>query len=145
MLRCAGSSAAGAGAAGGAPPPGGSGFDYTFPVELEAGRRLTISWNRGDDPSTVAMQFCIANGLPGDQLGDIVNFIHTAQGQAGGAAAAASPPPPLAQAAPATAEAKQAMLAQVMAMGFPEDSARAALDATGWAGVEPAIAVLFGN
>lgn len=32
-------------------------FDFTFPVAVEDGRRLTISWNRADDPEQVAMLF----------------------------------------------------------------------------------------
>ena len=36
------------------------------------------------------------------------------------------------------------MVQQVMAMGFDEASAREALEATGWAGVEVAMAALFG-
>jgi len=185
------------------------------------GRRLTISWNRGDDPQRVALEFCATNGIPAHEAGDVVAFIHTASsggsgGGGGGGPAAFEAAPPV------SAESKAAMLAQarepcgarraargerdcrvdqrsvkrdthracgsptetfalvasslpsfararalprlrwvgrpflpfrnvrsyagaqVMVMGFDEAAARAALEATGWSGVEAAIGRLLG-
>jgi hypothetical protein len=32
---------------------GGDGWDFAFPVELDAGGNLKIQWNRGDEPGAV--------------------------------------------------------------------------------------------
>ena len=68
------------------------------------------------DPYQVGAQFCQQYGLGQDQVGDIVQFIATAQGAPGGGA----PPAPAPAQATATPEMKAAMVQQVMAMGFDE-------------------------
>eukprot|EP00928_Gymnodinium_smaydae_P023491 TRINITY_DN19368_c0_g4_i1.p1 TRINITY_DN19368_c0_g4~~TRINITY_DN19368_c0_g4_i1.p1 ORF type:complete len:674 (-),score=113.19 TRINITY_DN19368_c0_g4_i1:148-2097(-) len=115
-------------------------FDFSFPVEVMDGRRLTISWNRGDNPQQVATQFAMQHGGIGPaELPDIVNFIQQASG-------GPSPPPMMQQAPPpvvASPEMQQQAIMQVMEMGFEESAARGALQATNWS-VEAAIARLLG-
>lgn len=64
------------------------------------------------------------------------------------ALAPAPPKAPAARAAAAPAPPKQRqqlLLSKVMEMGFDEPSAKRALTATGWSGVEEALNVLFGS
>eukprot|EP00747_Dinoflagellata_sp_TGD_P214943 gnl/TRDRNA2_/TRDRNA2_87738_c2_seq1.p1 gnl/TRDRNA2_/TRDRNA2_87738_c2~~gnl/TRDRNA2_/TRDRNA2_87738_c2_seq1.p1 ORF type:complete len:174 (-),score=48.60 gnl/TRDRNA2_/TRDRNA2_87738_c2_seq1:59-580(-) len=127
-----GGNAAGAGA-------GGGNKDFNFPVEVADGRRLQISWNRGEDPQAVAMAFARQYGIGAHEIPDIVNFIAQVSG-----GPAPAPAPVLAQQAPAVSPAmqQQAML-QVMEMGFDEATARSALQAVGWS-VEAAVQRLLG-
>lgn len=136
---------------------GSNNYDYTFPVDLGTGQALSISWNRGDDPSHVGLEFCRQNGITTDQLPDIINFIHTAQQAVGGGGGEGTPIQqtsggPQTQAAPSASsvtssspEEKAHMLEQVMAMGVAEAEALGALEATQWAGIEAALSVLFGG
>lgn len=39
------------------------------------GRKMTLEWNRGEDPAAVAVRFCEANGLPLTHTVDIVTMI----------------------------------------------------------------------
>ncbi|KAJ8598408.1 hypothetical protein CTAYLR_003030 [Chrysophaeum taylorii] len=122
---------------------GGTSFDYSFPVDLGRGSNLTIEWNKGDDPNQVAVDFCARHGIPMNQVGDVVNFIHTASG---GPAAASSASSSSSSSGPSTAPnpAVQAdMVAQVMAMGVDEARARDALEKANWASIEAAINFLF--
>merc|ERR1711970_1461993 len=50
-------------------------FDSTFPVVVEDGRRLTISWNREDDIEQVALQFANEHGIPPEELPTIKGFL----------------------------------------------------------------------
>eukprot|EP00933_Yihiella_yeosuensis_P009311 TRINITY_DN11515_c1_g1_i1.p1 TRINITY_DN11515_c1_g1~~TRINITY_DN11515_c1_g1_i1.p1 ORF type:complete len:670 (+),score=139.43 TRINITY_DN11515_c1_g1_i1:82-2091(+) len=131
--------ASGSHGAGGGGGGGGGNYDYSYPVEVADGRRLTISWNRGDDPQTVALNFARQNGgIAANELPDIVSFIQQVSGG----------PPMVMQQAPASAappsvEVQQQMMQQVMEMGFDEATARGALMAAGWS-VEAAIQRLFG-
>lgn len=128
------------GGGGGAAPGGTSGsYDFNYPVEVADGRRLTISWNRGDDPQEVALAFARRNGgIAANELPDIVNFI--AQVSGGPAPVAMQQAPPAPAVPPAM---QQQAMQQVMEMGFDEGSARNALQATGWS-VEMAIQRLLG-
>ncbi|CAK0909735.1 unnamed protein product [Prorocentrum cordatum] len=119
----------------------GGSYDFSYPVEVADGRRLKISWNRGDDPQQVAVAFARQHGgIAADELPAIAQFL---QQVSGGPAAptfvqqapAAAPEPPEAQ--------KQQALAQVTAMGFSEAQARAALQASGWS-LELAVQALLG-
>jgi len=53
-------------------------FDFTFPVVVEDGRRLTISWNREDDIEQVALQFADEHGIPAEELPTIKGFVEHA-------------------------------------------------------------------
>merc|ERR1712032_1000719 len=61
-------------------PTGTSGNDFTYPVEVADGRRLTISWNRGDDPQLVARSFAQQNMIGPDELPAIVDFVQQVSG-----------------------------------------------------------------
>lgn len=101
--------------------------EFSYPVEVGDGRKLTISWNRGEDPQAVARDFAIRHGgIGADELPDIINFIR----QASGAAAVS----PVAQQAPASVstEMQQHAMTTVMEMGFDERTARSALQAANW-------------
>lgn len=139
VLEGAAAKAANTGAAGGevsmggAPPlPPNPDFDFSFPVELAGRPGLQINWNRGDDPNMVAIKFCDDNSLPQNMLGDVVVFVQNAMG--GAQAAPAAPP-----AAQLTDAQKADMVAQVVAMGFDAPNALAALEQTGFAGVDAAL------
>eukprot|EP00928_Gymnodinium_smaydae_P100382 TRINITY_DN9833_c0_g2_i1.p1 TRINITY_DN9833_c0_g2~~TRINITY_DN9833_c0_g2_i1.p1 ORF type:complete len:571 (-),score=95.41 TRINITY_DN9833_c0_g2_i1:55-1767(-) len=71
-------------------------YDFTFPVEVEDGRRLTISWNRGDCAQDVASAFAHQHGIPPEELTTIVAFVHTANASvavnSSGSSNACSPP-----------------------------------------------------
>merc|ERR1712062_773158 len=53
-------------------------YDVTGPVEVEDGRRLTISWNRSDDPQQVAVLFSQANAIPPAEIPQIAHFVQHA-------------------------------------------------------------------
>jgi hypothetical protein len=80
----------------------------------------------------VAIKFCDDNSLPQNMLGDVVVFVQNAMG--GAQAAPAAPP-----AAQLTDAQKADMVAQVVAMGFDAPNALAALEQTGFAGVDAAL------
>jgi len=118
-----------------APGAAGAGKDFNFPVEVADGRRLTISWNRGEDPQAVALNFARQHGgIAADELPDIVAFVQ----QAGAGAAAASAPATAQQAPGVPVALQQQAVRQVMEMGFDEASATQALQASGWS-VEAAV------
>mmetsp|Transcript_75165 Transcript_75165/g.178634 ORF Transcript_75165/g.178634 Transcript_75165/m.178634 type:complete len:636 (+) Transcript_75165:175-2082(+) len=124
--------AGGAGLGGGG--GGGAGqAAFSYPVEVADGRRLTISWNPGEDPTAVAQRFAREHAIPPAELQDIANFV----AQVSGMPAPAAP----AVAAPVTISAE--VLNMMMQMGFDENRARAALQATG-GNVEAAIQRLLG-
>lgn len=58
-----------------APPPH---FDFSFPVEVEDGRRLVISWNQGDEPLQVAASFVREHGIPIEEIPTIISFVEQA-------------------------------------------------------------------
>mmetsp|Transcript_7416 Transcript_7416/g.17557 ORF Transcript_7416/g.17557 Transcript_7416/m.17557 type:complete len:629 (+) Transcript_7416:43-1929(+) len=117
----------GAGAAAGGPT-------ISHPVEVADGRRLTITWTQGEDPMTVARRFAAQHMIGMDELPVIANFVAQVQGSAAPAAAPMGAP-----SAPISAE----MVSMIVAMGFDEASARAALQASR-GNVEMAIARLCG-
>eukprot|EP00039_Didymoeca_costata_P012178 m.174403 g.174403 ORF g.174403 m.174403 type:complete len:624 (+) comp15407_c0_seq3:333-2204(+) len=98
--------------------------DYTFPVELDAGRSLQIEWNHGDDPNVVADQFLLQHGLDSSNKPDILAFIATAQSQQ--APVRNTPAPGL------SAAQQDVLLGQVVSMGFAMDRARDALQKANW-------------
>ena len=110
--------------------------DFNFPVEVADGRSLTISWNRGEDPQQVALNFARQHGgISAAELPDIANFVQQAQG---------GPAAPSFQQAPALTPAmQQQLLGQITSMGFPEPMARSALEATNW-DIEAALSRLLG-
>eukprot|EP00929_Paragymnodinium_shiwhaense_P048779 TRINITY_DN24621_c0_g1_i1.p2 TRINITY_DN24621_c0_g1~~TRINITY_DN24621_c0_g1_i1.p2 ORF type:complete len:679 (+),score=221.32 TRINITY_DN24621_c0_g1_i1:62-2098(+) len=113
---------------------GGAGsFDFSYPVEVADGRRLTISWNRGDNPQEVAMNFARQHGgIAGNELPDIENFISQVSG---------GPAAPMAmqvEAAPSPAAQQQAVQQVQEIACVAEAQARAALEAANW-NVEGAI------
>ncbi|CAK9056082.1 unnamed protein product, partial [Durusdinium trenchii] len=109
--------------------------DFNFPVEVADGRRLTISWNRGENPQEVALNFARQHGgIAANELPDIANFVQQASGTAGPAMSVQPAVPP---------ELQQQLLQQVMSMGFPEPLARQALESTAW-DVEAAVSRLLG-
>jgi len=59
-------------------------FDMSFPVVVEDGRRLTISWNRPDDPQQVAESFAQQHGIMAVELDTIVAFVRQANAMMGG-------------------------------------------------------------
>jgi hypothetical protein len=128
-----------------APPPGAPGpWDFSFPVDLGAGEALTIAWRRGESPEAVAERFCREHGLPAAHVPDIVAFVLLASQQVGAAAGARAAPAAAALAAP-SASRQAELVAQVAALGVGDADARAALEATGWAGVELAVAFIYGT
>eukprot|EP00440_Ansanella_granifera_P035789 gb/GFBE01038823.1/.p1 GENE.gb/GFBE01038823.1/~~gb/GFBE01038823.1/.p1 ORF type:complete len:205 (+),score=49.06 gb/GFBE01038823.1/:1-615(+) len=124
------------GSGGGAAAGGGGAKDFNYPVEVADGRKLTISWNRGDNPQEVALNFARQNGgIAANELPDIVNFIQQVSG---------GPAPMTFQQAPAVDAAIQERLTtQVMEMGFDRATARMALEAASW-DVETAVMRLLG-
>jgi hypothetical protein len=50
-------------------------FDFTFPVVVEDGRKLTISWNVADDLAQVAVAFAKAHGIPAEEIPTIKAFL----------------------------------------------------------------------
>jgi len=100
-------------------------FDLSFPVEVEDGRRLVISWNQGDDPLQVANSFAHENYIPMDEIPTIIAFVEHAmsscvvkQLQAEGAAGSARSSEEESPAMRPAAEEKDAMAAE-------DDAARA--------------------
>lgn len=135
QAQTGGGGGGGGGSAGGA---AGGQYDFNYPVEVADGRRLMISWNRGDDPQVVALNFARTNGgIAANELPDIVNFIQQASGMPAQPAMVAQQAPPVSPAM------QQQAMQQVMEMGFDEATARAALQATGWS-VEAAVMRLLG-
>ncbi|CAE7671494.1 lub1 [Symbiodinium sp. CCMP2456] len=116
----------------------GAAKDFNFPVEVADGRRLTISWNRGDNPQQVALDFAKQHGgIGAAELPDIANFVQQASG-----------PTTSFQQAPAAAPAvtpamQQQLVDQITSMGFPDAMARSALEAAHW-DIESAISRLLG-
>jgi len=53
-------------------------FDFSFPVVVEDGRSLTISWNRVDDPDQVAELFVQQHNIPHDEVETIKAFLEHA-------------------------------------------------------------------
>ncbi|CAE7360294.1 lub1 [Symbiodinium pilosum] len=118
---------------------GGTGYakDFNFPVEVADGRRLTISWNRGEDPQQVALNFARQHGgIGAAELPDIANFIQQASGSP-------APAPSFQQAPAITPAMQQQMVQQITSMGFPESMAQSALQAANW-DIEAAISRLLG-
>ncbi|CAL1165697.1 unnamed protein product [Cladocopium goreaui] len=100
------------------------GKDFNYPVEVADGRRLTISWNRGENPQEVALNFARQHGgIAANELPDIVNFISQVSGSAAPAMSVQPAVPPAMQ---------QQLLQQVMAMGFPEPLARQEFEDVVW-------------
>merc|ERR1711865_739356 len=65
----------------------------TFLVEVADGRRLVISWRKGDDINAVASHFAVEHHICSDELGEIVQFLLHAERQAtGGCSIAAAAP-----------------------------------------------------
>ena len=123
-----------------APPPPNPNFDFSFPVELAGRPGLQINWNRGDDANSVAIQFCDDNGIPRNQLGDVVVFVQNAMGSVEGGGAGAAPPPSQ------LSDAQKAdMVNQVVNMGVDVEQAYAALEKTNYASVELALSTIFGS
>eukprot|EP00931_Biecheleriopsis_adriatica_P007268 TRINITY_DN108575_c0_g1_i1.p1 TRINITY_DN108575_c0_g1~~TRINITY_DN108575_c0_g1_i1.p1 ORF type:complete len:654 (-),score=184.84 TRINITY_DN108575_c0_g1_i1:19-1980(-) len=114
----------------------GGAKDFNYPVEVADGRKLTISWNRGDNPQEVAVNFARQyGGIAANELPDIVNFIQQVSG---------GPAPMQVQQAPAITPAmQQQMMQQVMEMGFDQATAKMALEAANW-DVESAVTTLLG-
>ena len=54
--------------------------DCSYPEEVADGRRLTISWNKGQEPQEVAMSFAQTHGIGAAELPDIVAFIQQVSG-----------------------------------------------------------------
>ena len=52
-----------------------SAHPYVFPVDLDDGRLLEISWRKGDDHETVAHDFVTQKGLPEDNIPEIISFL----------------------------------------------------------------------
>ena len=52
-----------------------SAHPYVFPVDLDDGRLLEISWRKGDDHETVAHDFVTEKGLPEDNIPEIISFL----------------------------------------------------------------------
>ncbi|KAH8061924.1 hypothetical protein JL722_3881 [Aureococcus anophagefferens] len=108
-----------------APPPPNPNFDFSFPVELAGRPGLQINWNRGDSADSVAIAFCDDNGIPRNQLGDVVVFVQNAMGSVEGGSGAAAPPPSQ------LSDAQKAdMVNQVVNMGVDVEQAYAALEKT---------------
>jgi len=63
---------------------------YTFPVTLGDGRRLEISWRKGDPHETVASNFTAQHHIGDDELPTILAFVAHAEQHADAHAAAAS-------------------------------------------------------
>ncbi|CAE7210708.1 lub1 [Symbiodinium microadriaticum] len=112
--------------------------DFNFPVEVADGRRLTISWNRGDNPQQVALDFAKQHGgIGAAELPDIAHFVQQASGPATSFQQAPA-------AAPAVTPAMQQQLVdQITSMGFTNAMARSALEAAHW-DIESAISRLLG-
>jgi len=66
--------------------------DLAFPVIVEDGRRLTISWNNGDDLDSVAALFAEAHGIPAEELSFIKAFLAQATTMSAGCKAETSEP-----------------------------------------------------
>jgi len=66
--------------------------DLAFPVIVEDGRRLTISWNNGDDLDSVAALFAEAHGIPAEELSTIKAFLAQATTMSAGCKAETSEP-----------------------------------------------------
>lgn len=58
-------------------------FDMSFPVVVEDGRRLTISWDKADEPQEVAHNFALEHGIAPDELSNIHAFVEKANAMCG--------------------------------------------------------------
>ena len=125
----------------GVPPTSGGGvvdgqrYDFVFPVEMGGGASQ-IYWNQCDDPRDVAARFALRNGVPPDEVQDIVNFIHRASGSTPTGAGNGTVP------ANTTADEQANRIAQLVSMGFDRGRSRTSLEKTGW-DVEAALAILL--
>merc|ERR1712048_669426 len=54
---------------------GGGSWDFSFPVELSGGKKMTLRWNRGEQPQDVANRFLQENGLPANHMPDVLAFV----------------------------------------------------------------------
>ena len=137
-----------------APPPaaapvrGGSvpkkRYEHTFPVEIDTGESLQIGWDTGEDANIVAERFLSEYPqIPAHQRGDIIQFIHQATSQTPSAPAGRQSGGSVPAAEQISQQDQDAMVRQCMEMGFDEATSRHALVATGWLGVEAAMAKLF--
>lgn len=73
----------------------------TFPVVVADGRRLEISWRKGDDLNTVATSFTAQHGIEGDEIPTVLHFLKHAEQHAAAVeqhAAAVAPSAPVASA-----------------------------------------------
>jgi hypothetical protein len=101
-------------------------YDFSFPVEVNTGQRLTIAWNRRDDPVAVARNFLAQNagsGLYADQVDDIVQFMSQASGQPMMQQQQQQQQAPPQQ----PTEPDAGLMTELMSMGFGEEAVRAAL------------------
>lgn len=69
--------------------------DFNFPVEISDGRRLTISWNKTDDPHDVAAEFATQHHILADEVPAIIEFVEHANQVAGGVQACTDSPEPV--------------------------------------------------
>ena len=100
-------------------------WDYEFPVELSLGGSLTIGWNQGEQPTSIADRFLAQHGLGEDNRADIVDFVVQAQ-------TALNSPSQGAAVTEPSAEVQSAAVAQLCAMGFDDQTVRAALRQAQW-------------
>lgn len=63
---------------------------FTFPVHLEDGRQLTISWRKGDDHHMVAKNFAAEHGIMDDEFPVILSFLAHAEQHIAAVTAAAA-------------------------------------------------------
>lgn len=64
--------------------------DFSFPVELGDGRKLTISWNKSDSLEKVAVDFAAQHQIASDELPTIAGFMQHAMAAAGAESAPAA-------------------------------------------------------
>ncbi|CAE7366235.1 unnamed protein product [Symbiodinium natans] len=91
---------------------------YAFPVEVDDGRNLQISWTAADDREQVARDFIARYRLPRDQVKDILAFMQHAESlSAANCSTATSSWEDAAEASPTYAE----QIAQLQEQGFTVD------------------------
>mmetsp|Transcript_21652 Transcript_21652/g.74359 ORF Transcript_21652/g.74359 Transcript_21652/m.74359 type:complete len:180 (-) Transcript_21652:88-627(-) len=135
----------GGGGGGGGGMVNGVRYDFVFPVEMGRGSSQ-ICWNRGDDIDRVAAEFATRNGVGMNELGQIKEFIYSAMGTAAPAGGGGGGGGALAVGGggdgvdPAV---QQALVQQVVDMGFEPSQAMQALQRSGW-DVNAALQALLG-
>merc|ERR1719379_3233456 len=102
------------------------GFDFSFPVVVEDGRKLKIQWRIGDDPLQVAACFAEKHGIPQDELQTIQAFMRHQEAVAAPRSLDSAPAENAADGGAPEARALECAGGEAAGVGPPEEAAERA-------------------